>query len=100
MTGAPADVASRSATTAARPARDRVGGVLQAVVLRSGEGEEDVAGSDLAAVERHAGDGARGQRLIRAAEIYNVADELPVSSPFQLTPCRSCRRRLHSPGGR
>ena len=79
------------------PARQRVADMREAIVLRSGEGEEGVSRLDLAAVRRDAVDRARRERLVRVLQIDDVAKPRH-SAP--LTPCRSCRRRLHTPDGR
>ena len=81
----------------ARPALKRVRNVSQSVVPRPGEREEDVAGLDLAAVEGHAGHGPTRERRVRRRQFHDVAEP---SHAVASTPCRSCRRRLHSPSGR
>ena len=80
-----------------RAVLDRLANVLETVVLHAGKREENVAGRGLSAVERQAADGARRKRAIGASELEDVAQP---SHRLQLTPCRSCRRRLHTPVGR
>ena len=71
--------------------------MLETVVLCAGERKEDIARRGLSAVERQPRDGARGERAIGFLELEDVAK--PSHRP-RFTPCRFCRRRLHTPVGR
>ncbi len=80
-----------------RPLRRRLGGMPEAVVPRAREGEEYVALLHLAAVASNSSDLAGRKRTVRILQIEDVAKP---SHSAPLTPCRPCRRRLHTPDGR
>ena len=71
---------------------ERVGGMLEAVVLHAREREEGFARRDLAAVGREARDLERGETRVRAARSR--------ISARRITPCPPCPRRRHSRAGR